>query len=223
MKLFMIFLLPITLVYVLTKNAYPAGRPDIRYSAAIVGFLTGVVYAFIECVFTSSYYLIPYAFFPNYFSHLAFEVLIPCIFCLAACLVFVKVKKENFIVLYFVLAAFYSVFMPARIIHRNTVFDWYLLFQKPIVYTCMLFGIKNTVLLLYGCLKLPASFLGTVTKKTYPALRPAAALSACMLIPPALDVMHLLSLPVWLVLTAGIVYGAAAGVGTYIWYGTKKY
>ena len=75
MKLFMIFLLPITLVYVLTKNAYPAGRPDIRYSAAIVGFLTGVVYAFIECVFTSSYYLIPYAFFPNYFSHLAFEVL----------------------------------------------------------------------------------------------------------------------------------------------------
>ena len=45
MKLFMIFLLPITLVYVLTKNAYPAGRPDIRYSAAIVGFLTGVVYA----------------------------------------------------------------------------------------------------------------------------------------------------------------------------------
>ena len=97
MKLFMIFLLPITLVYVLTKNAYPAGRPDIRYSAAIVGFLTGVVYAFIECVFTSSYYLIPYAFFPNYFSHLAFEVLIPCIFCLAACLVFVKVKKENFI------------------------------------------------------------------------------------------------------------------------------
>lgn len=120
----------------------------------------------------------------------------PVFFCTAACLIFIKKRDKALLSLYFVLAAFYSVFMPARIIHRNAVFDWYLLFVKPVVCVGMLFALKYAFSLLNDRLN------GTAPKSALPQL----ILCAALIVPPAIDVMHLLASPVWTIALASAAY-----------------
>ena len=189
----MILVLPISLAYAVLKND---SRENAPYASVLVGLVLGALYSFVECMFTSSYYLVRYAFFPNYAFYLCFEVLLPCFFCTAACLIFIKKRDQALLSLFFVLAAFYSVFMPARIIHRNAVFDWYLLFVKPVVYTDMLFVLKYAFSLLNDRLN------GAAPKSALPQL----ILCAALLVPPAIDVMHLLATPVWTIALASAAY-----------------
>ena len=189
----MILVLPISLAYAILKND---SRENAPYASVLTGFVLGALYSFVECKLKSSYYLTRYAFFPNYAFYLCFEVLLPCFFCTAACLIFIKKRDQALLSLFFVLAAFYSVFMPARIIHRNAVFDWYLLFVKPVVYTGMLFVLKYAFSLLNDRLN------GAAPKSALPQL----SLCAALLVPPAIDVMHLLATPVWTIALASVAY-----------------
>ena len=189
----MILVLPISLSYAVLKND---SRKNVPYASVLTGFVLGAVYSFAECMFSSSYYLVRYAVFPNYAFYLFFEVLLPCFFCTAACLIFIKKRDKALLSLYFVLAAFYSVFMPARIIHRNAVFDWYLLFVKPVVCVGMLFALKYAFSLLNDRLN------GAAPKSALPQL----ILCAALIVPPAIDVMHLLASPLWTIALAGAAY-----------------
>lgn len=194
----MILVLPISLAYAVLKND---SRENAPYASVLVGLVLGALYSFVECMFTSSYYLVRYAFFPNYAFYLCFEVLLPCFFCAAACLIFIKKRDKALLSLFFVLAAFYAVFMPARIIHRNAVFDWYLLFVKPVVYTIMLFALKHAFSLLDDRLNGTAP-KSAILKNAVPPLIVCAAL----LVPPAIDVMHLLAAHLWTIALAVVAY-----------------
>ncbi|MGI5173377.1 hypothetical protein H0R92_07215 [Treponema sp. OMZ 840] len=205
MKLFMILALPLSLVYTLTKSDEAAAP----YASVLTGLVLGALYSFVECMFTSSYYLIRYAFFPNYAFYLFFEVVLPCLFCTAFYLIFTKKHDKILLSLYFVFAGFYAVYMPARVIHRNEVFDWYLLFVKPLIYTAMVIGIKNTALLLHKTAEdfafcTPSAI--SAKDRVKPFIFPVSVTLCVLIIPPAVDVMHLLNLPIWTILPAALVY-----------------
>jgi len=203
MKLFMFLAIPLSLVYTVTKSDEDA----LPYSSALTGLILGAFYAFIECMFTSAYYLMRYAFFPNYVFYLFFEVVLPCLFCTAVRIFFSKERDTVLPALYFVIAGFYAVYMPARIMHRNTQFDWYLLFVKPLLYIFMLGGVKHMLSFLYGMVDfLPFSSIPTEKSAVKRLARPLLILAAVLCIPPAIDVMNLLNLPFWTVLPAFCVY-----------------
>ena len=207
MKLFMVTLLPLCLVYMLKNNN---GQSSAPYTSILAGLIFGALYSFIDCMFTSSYYLIRYAFFPNYGFYVFFEVVLPCLCCAGLSLIFIKNRSQILLSFGFVIAAFYAVYMPARIIHRNDAFDWYLLFVKPVIYTAMVIGIKNTAVFLHKTVKEAASrFLTAVSAvagvKFF--IFPVSLMLCVLIIPPAIDVMNLLNLPFWIILPAGFCYG----------------
>ncbi|WP_428771135.1 hypothetical protein V1L52_04635 [Treponema sp. HNW] len=214
MKLFMITVLPLSLVYMLTKNHE---QSPAAYASALTGLILGAVYAFIECMFTPAYYLIRYAFFPNYGFYLFFEIVLPCLFCTVFYVIFIKKHDKVLFSLYFVFAAFYAVYMPARIMHRHDVLDWYLLFVKPVIYTSMLIGFKHTFYFLGELCSNCGLFQhsGIPVSKDLPKrlFLLAGFTLGLALIPSAVDVMNLLNLPFWTVLSAAFVYCAVSLFG----------
>lgn len=207
----MITVLPVSLLYMLTKHEEQTPAP---YASVLTGLVFGSLYAFVECMFTPAYYLIRYAFLPNYGFYLFFETVLPCLCCTALSLIFIKNRSQILLFLGFICAAFYAVYMPARIIHRNNVFDWYLLFVKPLMYTAMVIGIKNTALLLHKTVEGLASGSSPVVSaaaissalRVKPFIFPVSFIICVLIIPPAVDVMNLLNLPVWAVLPAALAY-----------------
>lgn len=194
----------------LTKNEERTVAP---YASALTGLILGAVYSFIECMFTPAYYLIRYAFFPNYGFYLFFEVVLPFLFCTVFYLIFIKKHDKALLSLCFVFAAFYAVYMPARIIHRNNAFDWYLLFIKPVIYTAMVIGIKNTAVFLYKTVKEAVSRSSSAVSARAggkPFVFPVSLMLCVLIIPPAIDVMHLLNLSLWAVIPVALVYCAFA-------------
>lgn len=207
MKLFMITVLPLCLVYMLKNKD---GQSFAPYTSALTGLIFGSLYAFVECMFTSSYYLIRYAFFPNYGFYVFFEVVLPCLCCAGLSLIFIKNRSQILLSFGFVITAFYAVYMPAHIIRRNDAFDWYLLFVKPVIYTAMVIGIKNTAVFLHKTVEKAASRSLTAVSAGAGVrffILPVSLMLCLLIIPPAIDVMNLLNLPVWIILPAGLCYG----------------
>lgn len=184
------------------------GQSPAPYVSVLTGLIFGALYAFVECMFTSSYYLIRYAFFPNYGFYLFFETLLPFLCSAGLCLIFIKNRSQILLSFGFVFAAFYAVYMPARIIHRNDAFDWYLLFVKPVIYTAMVIGIKNTAVFLYKTVKDAASRSLSAASAAVGVkfVLPVSVMLCVLIVPPAVDVMSLLNLSLWIILPACLCY-----------------
>lgn len=214
MMLFMFLLLPIMLVYSVTvKDFLPTVKQ--RYAPALIGFLVAALYSFIELFFFSAYYLAPYDFFSNYAYFFTFEVLIPCLLCFSLLFFCIKKQKNRFMVLYFILLGFYTVYFPSRLINRNSTFDWYLVLAKPILYASMLYSIKNLIAYAYQCVNKPTIDENKKnTANSVNILKFSLVFIACLAIPPAIDVMHLLVLPMWSIILTTVLYSIAAICGT---------
>lgn len=198
----MFLLFPLLLVYSLAVKKFSPTVQQ-RYSPALIGFLFASLYTFIELLFVSAYYLSPYTFFANYIVFFAFEVLIPCVSCFLILTLCVKKQENKFMLLYFVLLGFYTIYFPARIMNRNTIFDWYILFVKPILYASMLLGIKNLITYFYQHIHTAKD---SIVAKRICILKFSLALLVSLLIPPAIDVMDLLNLSLWTILFVSLLY-----------------
>lgn len=98
--------------------------------------------------------------------------------------------------------------------NRNNIFDWYLLFAKPIIYTCMLLGMKTVITHLYHYIRSTKSSENTISMKKVTILKFSLILGGCFLTPPAIDVMHLLDISVWILIIVTLLYSTAATYGT---------
>lgn len=213
MMLFMFLLFPIMLTYSLFVKDFSSMVKQ-RYVPALIGILVGALYSFIELLFFSAYYLAPYVFLYNYAYFLFFEVLIPCVLCFIILFFFIKKQKNRFMLLYFILLGFYTVYFPARLMNRNDVFDWYLILVKPILYVAMLYGMQNFITYLYKTICSYGAEGNTNTINKIFIFKVFLTFFLCVTVPPTIDVMHLFVFPAWIIIFLSIFYSLVATCGT---------
>lgn len=149
MWLFSFFFLPSILVlffltYVEKNKVFPL----------LLGLGCGAIYVFFAILFGSEYRIVPADFLKNFNWYFFQEVCLPTVLITFLFFLFFKESLAFKIdVLFFVLAGFYTLYIPFRLLFRSGSFSAFLLFFKPIFLTCSIIGFSFSLRLIYTNIK----------------------------------------------------------------------
>lgn len=212
MTMFMILALPLMIVYsIMAKDFFIEAKQ--RVFSIVIGITMSIIYTFIDLFFTSPYYTNQFAFFPNFLHSFFFEIAIPIAFCSFFILLFIKNKQNKWYQLYFMLLGFLVVYFPARIFNENALYNWYLLFSKPIIILSMLYSLKNCIIFSY-------SYRDTLHKelkthfKVFSIIGIVFSYILCLTIPSVIDSLYILDIPNWVLAIVSVLYCGGTIVGT---------
>ena len=129
----------------------------------LLGLGCGAIYVFFAILFGSEYRIIAADFLKNFSWYFLQEVCLPTVLVNFLFFLFFKDSLAFKIdVLFFVLAGFYTLYIPFRILFRSGAFSAFLLFFKPIFLTCSIVGFSFSFRLIYKNMKgekLPLFFI----------------------------------------------------------------
>ncbi len=202
MTVFLILVFPILVLFSLLT---PDSQATYRKICVVFGFLIGVLYSFIDLMFFSAYNISSYSFFSNFMHAFLHESLIPIgvnVFFLLACTKKLSLKWYN---LYYLLVGFFIVRFPAKVINENLTYDEYILFLKPLVYLCMVWGIKKAIEFLYDYKNF---FDSSYSKRVYQVIGAMLILFLILsvLLPSVIEVVYILGIPMWIQIFVVISY-----------------
>lgn len=149
MWLFAFFFLPCILVLYFMDHANRS-----KVYSVLLGLGCGAVYVVFAILFGSEYRVISVNFFKNFSWLLLQETFLPAIIIT---ILFFLLSKDSFQfkvnVLFLVLAGFYTLYIPFRILFRSGAFTAFTLFFKPILLACFVLGFSFAIRLFYKNLK----------------------------------------------------------------------
>lgn len=145
MFFFLVSLIPCALLF------YHIHMPCAKQQlVSILSFFGGVVFCVVSALFGNSFRLVPSGFFGNFLCLFLTESLIPAAI---VCLVFFVWAKDSLEYrissLFPLLAAFFSVYLPFRVVFCSQETGFFGLFFKPVLFLFMVAGISAAVFLLY--------------------------------------------------------------------------
>lgn len=149
MWLFAFFFLPCILVLYFMDHANRS-----KVYSVLLGLGCGAVYVVFAILFGSEYRVISVNFFKNFSWLLLQETFLPAIIIT---ILFFLLSKDSFQfkvnVLFLVLAGFYTLYIPFRILFRSGAFTAFTLFFKPILLACFVLAFSFAIRLFYKNLK----------------------------------------------------------------------
>ena len=158
MWLFSFFFLPSILVLFFLTHVEKT-----KVFPLLLGLGCGAIYVFFAILFGSEYRIIPADFLKNFSWYFLQEVCLPTVLVTFLFFLFFKDSLAFKIdVLFFVLAGFYTLYIPFRILFSSGAFSAFLLFFKPIFLTCSIIGFSYSLRLIYKNIKgdkLPLLFI----------------------------------------------------------------
>lgn len=129
----------------------------------LLGLGCGAIYVVFAILFGSEYRIVPADFLKNFSWYFLQEVCLPTVLITFLFFLFFKDSFAFKIdVLFFVLAGFYTLYIPFRILFRSGGFSAFLLFFRPIFLTCSIVGFSYSLRLIYKNIKgdkLPLFFI----------------------------------------------------------------
>ena len=208
----MILAIPTMIVYsIIEKDFFIEAKQ--RIFSIIIGICISIIYTFIDLFFTSPFYMNEYSFFPNFLHSFFFEIIIPVGISALFILLFIKKDQNKWYQLYFIALGFIAIYMPARIFNENTLYNWYLLFSKPIIMLSMLYGLKNCIIFSYKYKEQISKNLKTQIK-ILSVTGIAFTYLLCLIIPSIIDSAYILGIADWLLAIITIFYSASMIIGT---------
>lgn len=149
MWLFAFFFLPCILVLYFINHA----NMNKIYSV-LLGLGCGAAYVVFAILFGSEYRVISVNFFKNFSWLFLQETFLPAVIIT---ILFFFLSKDSFQfkvnMLFLVLAGFYTLYIPFRILFRSGAFTAFTLFFKPILLACFVLGFSFAIRLFYKNLK----------------------------------------------------------------------
>lgn len=135
MLLFLILLLPLFLAAYCVKIRTAKIVPPI-----VIGALSAVLVVAFKMLFVMSHRIIPYSFGENFVYYLVKETLVPALVLYVIYFLVAKDNVEFKINTYLPLElAFYCVYLPYCVISTtSSVYSWFSIFVKPLVYAIMI-------------------------------------------------------------------------------------
>ncbi|OJF77435.1 MAG: hypothetical protein BKP49_00110 [Treponema sp. CETP13] len=197
----MLLLLPCaTAFYISIDNK--KGEIKNIYSATLFGLIAGILYSFLDVLFTSDYYIAKYSIFSNLLHFGFIEMLIPIIIITSLYFVFIKSYDEMFKALFYVFLAFFAVYMPVRIISRNENIHYFLLFFKPTLFLLSILYCRKIIFRIYNKLK--------TCKMSFKSLGiPIVLMIIVLLVPATAESMWLIGFSTWSWMVLFFVYLAS--------------
>ncbi len=204
MTLFMIFFVFIVALYcMLTKDYFNNAKN--KTTSILIGFALGIVMCLLILFFTTSYYLSAYSFVTNFISFYFYDVVFPYALCAIFTYLLIKPYSGKWFELSFFVIGFMAIYMPTRALSMHAVFDWYLLFIRPIMFVVMVFGIHN----IYSYMLSSVNYNRSETKKiTFDKkiLLTITFIFLFSIIPSITDVLHVLDINTFILLGVFILY-----------------
>lgn len=153
MWIFSILFLPI--LFCLFNSSFYTSRIYRIKKAYVIPVLLCIVIAILYCAIDMllifSYRNAPASFLGNFLYLFIIETAIPMLAITLFYLLFVKQKIiESLCSISNLFFAFFSIYLPYRILTRNVQFSSFLLFYKPVLYGVMFVIIQNCLLLIVG-------------------------------------------------------------------------
>lgn len=149
MWMFAVFFLPAFLALYLSVHA---NRDDIF--PALLGLGCGAVYVVFAILFGSDYRIYPANFFWNFVQVFLQETFLPAVIVTILFLLISRDSVEFKVAkLLLVLSGFYTLYIPFRIFFRSETLSVFVLFAKPVLLSCFVFGFSFAVRLVYRNLK----------------------------------------------------------------------
>ncbi len=149
MWLFAVFFLPCILVLYFINHANRG-----KVYSVLLGLGCGAAYVVFAILFGSEYRVISVNFFKNFSWLFLQEAFLPTtIITILFFLLFRDSFQFKVNVLFLVLAGFYTLYIPFRILFRSGAFTAFTLFLKPILLACFIVGFSFAIRLFYKNLK----------------------------------------------------------------------
>jgi hypothetical protein len=199
MMSFMILLLPLVTVFFISLENKKGNVKNI-FSATLFGVLSGIVYSFLDVLFTFDYYLAKFSFWSNWFHFGFIEMLIPAIIITGLYILCIKNYRDMFKCLFYLLMGFFTIYMPVRIISRNTSYHYFLLFFKPALFLLALLYLRDFVIKLYKNVEKQ----GVTVKAILPYTLYIVGL---LLVPSAIETLWLIGFHSWVWILLSFLYG----------------
>ena len=208
----MILAIPTMIVYsIIEKDFFIKAKQ--RLFSIVVGILISIIYVFIDLFFTSSFYSSRYAFFPNFMHSLFLEIVIPVGICSIFIFFFIKKDQYKWYQLYFMTLGFLAIYIPATILNENAVYNWYIIFSKPIIMLSVLYGIKNCIIFSYTYKEHFHKNLKTQVK-IFSITGIVFAYILCLTGAPMIDSAYVLGIPNWILAIITVFYSALICIGS---------
>lgn len=137
-KLFMLLLLPVSL-FVFYFNREKDNRAHLLL-VMFTGILTASVFVFIKILFAEPYYMPEVSFLKAFLYFYLGQTFFPMAVVWALFLLFARkdTVSDRFTLFFPMLAAFYAIYLPYRIIDEALPYSAFCLFVKPVLYLAML-------------------------------------------------------------------------------------
>lgn len=200
-------------MYLFLLVAFPAffigwlfAQPDYKRTSYLFPIISGAIIAALVCTIKALFVFSKHTwttFFLSGFIHLLFvEVLLPCALLYGAFLFFSKddndYRASSFLPL---MAAFYAVFIPYRVITMSEPLSVFPLFVKPIIYVSMVSYLSSIAFELFAA-------IDDKNKNKIIHYSGVAFLSACF--PPALEAWWHLGGKLYFIIPLAVIYTALA-------------
>ncbi len=196
----------VALFCAVTKNYFNIVKN--KLTSILIGFLLGIIVSFIALFFTSMYYLSPYSFFPNFFHYFFNDTLFPFILCSVFVFIFIKPYDGKWNELPFFVLGFLSVYFPARALTTSSVFDWYKLFLRPIMFVWMLYGVYNVLLYITSYINNHKSGVQKLTFDMQFLIR-VSCFVLFLIMPSVIDSLYVLDSNVVIIIALFVLYVGA--------------